>query len=1316
MTYSVLWTFLPNGISPETGRARFSLVASPRTPVDSKTLGESELMRWPELAQALGTVRVIDAHTNERFDAVLTSDRPDLSLWQTLFPASTPAIANVKTDAPVFTTIEPAYSFKGAVDAITKLYDDALAIDPTEAMTADHPIMQRVAGLQSWLAPGKATDSATKADDVAELMDPARLDSSRLARAAGLLRARGETAAAEMAPIAAVNRRVRMIARKADAASLAAPPPGPAADVPSIAQAEFHQVVSLLLDHPTIALRLGLRFDFEMPAFDGSRVLRAIDAGGRPLNGPTPLPQPWSHVRCDPAAGLFVMETQRDAPGGATEISNGMLDVRPDVQPGKYTVTDVDVLTTAEQLRVMASSIAARQAHPAKPSSAPMALPSRRSAGLTLGQTDRRFGAVAHALARGARFDGQSDGSREIDGAPVLYADDVTSGYRLDVSVDDGPFQSLMRRVATYRFGHDGRDGIVARDEGIVEPISAVQQHDEHDQPHLTVGEELVSWDGWGIGVPRPGPAVITAGKQIGIEQVGAAPIPGYPLTVQIQPEPGSLPKLRYGRSYRFRVRAVDPAGNSIDPQRCDPAMVTPPVVFRRAERVAAPVVVARHAYRPAESLMRMVVTSDGDGHPIGPPSERHLAPPAVPQQTAELHGQFDAAMGPDTPERAAARARLLAIGARQAGTLLDPMVPGPNGTTVPAQGIAVVKTDASSPEPPAQLPWPRGQALPQGQYLIHDTDALRLPYLPDPASDGVALTGAPTASKAPLTAGWGREPWPDAQPLRLVAKAGNTPSAEVQHAPDGRPLIAVTLAPATEITVRISSLLTEDAAIAMDPGARASRAAVRQGQVHLLSESQAITILHAVQKPLQAPSLAIDMASIERPASNGTWVKLRGELSAHRPSSSRIDVEGVWTEVVDRGFGGVRFEPRRAVVGSVVLHDGQGESGSAPFEAMHSFGDVKRRIVHYEPVATTRFTDCFAPAEAGHQRDFQRSGAPVLVDVASTRRPPPPVLHSVLPIFRWLRSVTAGVYQSERRCAGVRVWLKRPWCVTGEGESLGVVVHSSAATAATMQTSSDKDLFTRWGADPYEGVPGHVGNHAPLLANAIANRSATHCPVNMLGTTSDLPSFNYTIAEVPVQFDTQRELWFADIEFDPSAGLGGLNDADWPFVRFGLVRFQAGTLPLTAAATPPHASNVVITDFVQVLPLRSLTARRVSSGHVRIDVATQQRDNRSYFARWQKRMLEPTASPAPAPDLCEDTFTIGGTLATLSVTPDQIHMGGDLNVSVSGSALAELQAGRIVVEESQTGWFIDNPFSGGRVVWRDVFDYSVFDRPDGPV
>lgn len=110
----------------------------------------------------------------------------------------------------------------------------------------------------------------------------------------------------------------------------------------------------------------------------------------------------------------------------------------------------------------------------------------------------------------------------------------------------------------------------------------------------------------------------------------------------------------------------------------------------------------------------------------------------------AELHGMFDAAMGAGKDYR-----QWFNLAVKEEGTFLDTFIVDPRTgqPTIPIAGIELVTPPGVKPTPGQTLPTlplTRGQALAPGQYIIHNTDHLQLPYLPDVFARGVTFVGLP--------------------------------------------------------------------------------------------------------------------------------------------------------------------------------------------------------------------------------------------------------------------------------------------------------------------------------------------------------------------------------------------------------------------------------------------------------------------------------------------------------------------------------------------------------------------------------------------
>jgi hypothetical protein len=315
--------------------------------------------------------------------------------------------------------------------------------------------------------------------------------------------------------------------------------------------------------------------------------------------------------------------------------------------------------------------------------------------------------------------------------------------------------------------------------------------------------------------------------------------------------------------------------------------------------------------------------------------------------------------MGPDTPARALARQRLLAVARRESGSFADPTVPDDEGRTVAARGIALTTSDPAHRPVTATLPLPRGEAPPNGAYVVHDTEVVRLPYLPDVAASGAALV-LPGKGKVPVLASYGDLPWPRSRPARLVLHAGRAadPVGAVTARQGDRTVLDVTLPPATSVVARLSSTIAPDALAVMNTGGIDAQLA-RNGLAPMLSPAQEIRLTHAVQRPVQPPTLSLDATQPVR-EHGGTSVPVTGMLGGHRPSTSQVDAEASWPDVIDKGFGPLVEETQTAVVGSVpITPDGP---AAVPFTGNLHFGDTRRRGVTVTAVGTSSFREYFAP------------------------------------------------------------------------------------------------------------------------------------------------------------------------------------------------------------------------------------------------------------------------------------------------------------------------------------------------------------------
>lgn len=1012
MTFSVMWTTLPDGYAPgTTGTLKLSVMASPRIADLRSSLGDSALLTWPQFVADLPDLFVQTKGSPDLILATKVGPVPDLDLWQEMFSGTTKVITRGGQDLPPQITASPASLVRAheSLRTVRRAAADQRTIDPDgRVRMAGNRALDIVRAIH-----GLDTDPAARRRR-AETLD------EEMTR----LRAAGDEHAALAAPFAAYARALR-----GNPASEQARAARPLAAVPPIQLADFHQVLGLLLTHPHLARAVGLRIDLTIPAFTGARSIRVVGPNGQPINGERQIPQPFSRVEAVPARRQFTMAA---GPGPAPEVIGGMLAVagNPD-----YLVTTEDVVTQSLQLVAQSTTLASAALRDGG-GALDDPLPARSDLGVTIARRDRPAAVITPSLQRSAALHHTLTTETPSSQALELFSEDVTSGFRLDVSRNSGPFRSLMTRQVRTTVGT--RTLPPVQDEGRIEAFTGVEQPDEQGIPRLIAGEEVASWDGWSIAVPRPGLKVETQpSAPVRAAAVPPVTMPGYGIRTEISAVPGTVERLRFGDTLGLRLRSVDLAGNSVAPEAVDPAQVLPPIQYLRTQGASSPTVVLRRRYSPGESLHHLVVRST-DGIQEGPACERHLAPPNVSQALAERHGMFDAALGNNRGNQGI-RDEMLAIARREAGSFLDPTVPGPDGTPRPAVGIAVVTNDTRHPARPAR-------AGPTQRRLRHPRHRPPPAALPRRSDRGRGVGHRLPRHLRPGRRLLRRHRWPDVQPIRLVVrpttKLRPDPSAEVVN-DAGRPALVLHVPLGFDGTVELSSSIRAGILRHLDTQGAAAKIVVT-GQLPELSPRQPLSIVHAVRVPAEPPQIvgAPAITMVEGAASyTGSTV-----VATHAPTTAQVDVEATWTERADPGTGPLVEDERVLRIGSATVEKFGGGTVSVPLR--HVLGDGRHRRITLTPWATTRFREYYRPVADGDRSRQRPATAGTPVSIKNRSRPIPPVVDSVLPLFSWSRKVLttgpfAGLRSHERETVGLRVWLRRPWLTSGEGELLGVLTPS---------------------------------------------------------------------------------------------------------------------------------------------------------------------------------------------------------------------------------------------------------------------------------
>ena len=441
----------------------------------------------------------------------------------------------------------------------------------------------------------------------------------------------------------------------------------------------------------------------------------------------------------------------------------------------------------------------------------------------------------------------------------------------------------------------------------------------------------------------------------------------------------------------------------------------------------------------------------------------------------------FDGAIGSTNP---ADHQKLLGIALLENGSFLDLDIADiDNPPARIAQPGVRLETQPGTPHAdpvtlpllgPDDPPAPgKSDHLPPGQYVVHDTPELVLPYLPDPLARGVSFVFEEAGLDRAIPFPFGTEgftalylgKWPEIEPFRLALGGG-----ELSGKVAGR-AISISLPPGDVQRFRLASSLQRDDLDLFGPWRSLPQAvrdnkdvaeAAADGWLWGLTPFEDVTLVHAVPRPLEAPR---PTKLLPLRGQGSTRVTLNGAVDLHGPSTDRLTAEATWTDPVDditlpiwenrptagHAFtSGVLAYEDLAILGPIEADGSLPEVGPLHMHAAnHELGDTKHRVIDYRFRASTRFPEYFHPdllaPDPNVEGDDGRSvvGPTVSVSVPSSARPAAPIVHSVIPLFRWSDGAEPEqpVARRHGRRAGLRIFLERPWFSSGAGELLGVLV-----------------------------------------------------------------------------------------------------------------------------------------------------------------------------------------------------------------------------------------------------------------------------------
>ncbi|MFL9897896.1 hypothetical protein PQR71_06940 [Paraburkholderia fungorum] len=461
-----------------------------------------------------------------------------------------------------------------------------------------------------------------------------------------------------------------------------------------------------------------------------------------------------------------------------------------------------------------------------------------------------------------------------------------------------------------------------------------------------------------------------------------------------------------------------------------------------------------------------------------------------------------------------------------------------------------------------------------------------------------------------------------------------------------------------------------------------------------MINPSVELDLLHAVDRPLYAPAAVVAPTAGQEIAfeiyrePGQTKASFRGELRLDRPSTARVEASAHWIDNPQQAMLPANRRiyvavPKVTSAHLFALKDvavvAQDVSGSPPLHPMsakltaeqrlqrldacmtirqgdlsdvtpvaedYDFMDTRARAVDVEFSAVSRYAEEFANLKPEQTRvNSERKRFVVL----GTRRPDPPEIDYVVPVFNWADATVSSPDQiGRRREAGwFRIWLRPGWYSSGNGELLAVVCWPGSAPprrakcvpaqlrclipspASDNYASPDPAIeryITRWGLDPLAEQQVAFGN---LSVDSFCNRliclndvRESGGPAELIDVDayhlSDVPTFqpDFDLAQLPEfakvpftgkdqpggssqsratlalyrpRLDARSGRMFVDIHLDPQV-------AYQPFVRLALARYQAHGC--NKACT---LSAIVATEFVQLLPERTanFTVIRAAGGDI---------------------------------------------------------------------------------------------------------------------
>jgi hypothetical protein len=332
-----------------------------------------------------------------------------------------------------------------------------------------------------------------------------------------------------------------------------APPASTSVPSPPTPKPDFHERCTQLAGAARLLRWLGLVVDLhvdDLATLEGLRWIRGrIAIEGLAGEGdPARRPRTACYTR---GTGFFARPETDDWGDGWLRLEH---------RDERFRVLDLDPDASALKLERHLRNLVRLAAAEKNGDAVNAAPPALRAAGFSIARRDRDAVLAAQLERAGERAGERAQG---VDTAMSL--EEINRGLRLEAWDDVSRAWHTLhsRRLEIEANGEKVADGV--RDVGYVKGGALMQKVDEQGEPDANAPHQLhevvVGWEGWSLSAPPPGKTIMDPEGDVGEPALEGAV--RRPLVLRGQVEPGTLPRLRYGRSYAFRLVGVDLAGNS---------------------------------------------------------------------------------------------------------------------------------------------------------------------------------------------------------------------------------------------------------------------------------------------------------------------------------------------------------------------------------------------------------------------------------------------------------------------------------------------------------------------------------------------------------------------------------------------------------------------------------------------------------------------------------------------------------------------------------------------------------------------------------